>query len=370
MGLLLASVAVTLVVQSAPSAAQPGGISGIVVEESTHLGVAGARVVVGPADESSAPQNRVPETTTDAEGRYAFSDIAPGHYRVSAHKEGFALPVNETVMPVIDLVAGEEVTDVVVTVQRAGVVSGTVLTPSGEPMVNAMVSALLKRLDVVGVPSNSHDQAATAPPDGPPILMPLGSGTTDARGEFRIDNLPAGDYVIAALADPADARSSGAGTTYYPGTTDEAAADAVSVQTGRITAHVDVRLAIVQTYQVAGVVVDAAGAPVANATVILMPDIRNDASLTSFVTRAHSSVQADANGAFVIDRIPAGVYTLESSTADDSAFGATSRSVVIDDGGRPLAGRQRTDAALGPETIAITITGADVSDIRLIVRKP
>jgi hypothetical protein len=278
--------------------------------------------------------------------------------------------VNETVMPVIDLVAGEEVTDVVVTVQRAGVVSGTVLTPSGEPMVNAMVSALLKRLDVVGVPSNSHDQAATAPPDGPPILMPLGSGTTDARGEFRIDNLPAGDYVIAALADPADARSSGAGTTYYPGTTDEAAADAVSVQTGRITAHVDVRLAIVQTYQVAGVVVDAAGAPVANATVILMPDIRNDASLTSFVTRAHSSVQADANGAFVIDRIPAGVYTLESSTADDSAFGATSRSVVIDDGGRPLAGRQRTDAALGPETIAITITGADVSDIRLIVRKP
>lgn len=369
MGLLLATVAVTLVVQG-PFAAQPRRISGIVVEESTHLGVAGARVVVGPADESSAPPNRVPETITDAEGRYAFSDIAPGHYRVSAHKEGFALPVNETVMPVIDLIAGEEVTDVVVTVQRAGIVSGSVLTPSGEPMMNATVNALLKRLDVAGVPANSRDHAAAAASDGPPILMPLGSAATDDRGEFRIDNLPAGDYVVAALADPADARSSGAGTTYYPGTTDEAAADAVSVQTGRITAHVDVRLAIVQTYQVSGVVVDAAGVPVADATVILMPDIRNDASLTSFVTGAHSAVQADANGVFVINRIPAGAYIIESPTGDDGAFGATSRSVVIDDGGRPLAGRQRTDAALGPETIAITITGANVSDIRLIVKKP
>jgi hypothetical protein len=44
--------------------------------------------------------------------------------------------------------------------------------------------------------------------------------------------------------------------------------------------------------------------------------------------------------------------------------------VVIDDRGSPLAGAQRSDAALGPETIAITIAGADVSDIRLIVKKP
>jgi hypothetical protein len=101
-----------------------------------------------------------------------------------------------------------------------------------------------------------------------------------------------------------------------------------------------------------------------------MPDIRNDSSLTSFVTGAHSSVQADTNGVFVFSRIPAGAYIIESPTVDDSAFGATSRSVVIDDGGRPLAGRQRTDAALGPETIGITITGADVFDIRLIVKKP
>jgi len=369
MGLLLASVAVTLVVQSAP-AAPPGGISGIVIDESTHLGVAGARVAIGPADESPAPPNHLPETTTDAGGRYAFNDIAPGHYRVSAHKDGFALPVNETVMPVIDLVAGDHIANVVVAMQHAGVVSGTVLTPSGEPMVNATVSALLKRLDVVGVPTSSRDRAATGAPDGPPILMPLGSSTTDARGEFRIDNLPAGDYLVAALADPADARSSGAGTTYYPGTTDESAADAVSVQTGRITAHVDLRLAIVQTFQVSGVIVDTAGVPVADAAVLLMPDIRNDVSLTSFVTSAHSSVRADANGVFVINGIPAGAYILESPTAGDSALGATSRSVVIDDHGTPLAGGQRSDAALGPETIAITITGADLFDIRLIVKKP
>ncbi|MBW8866346.1 MAG: carboxypeptidase regulatory-like domain-containing protein [Acidobacteria bacterium] len=373
MGLLLASVAVTLVVQSSPSAAPPGAISGIVLEEGSNVAVGDARVVLVLGDEPPASSSRPPETVTDAAGRYAFRNIAPGRYRLSAHKEGFALPVDEAALPIVDL-AGGEVTDVEVLVQRGGVISGTVLSPSGEPIVNASVGALLKRLDLTASPSGLRHPDVTDTPSGPPILMPLGADTTDAHGEFRIDGLPAGDYIVAARAT-VDASAAGdaggaAGTTYYPGTPDEAAADVVSVQTGRTSANIDVRLAIVRTYEVSGLVVDEAGEPVQHATVSLMPDLRDDASLKSLLIGAHSFIQADANGAFAFRGIPAGAYTVASAGGGDVGSAQTSRSIAIDNGGIPFAGQRRSDVATGPGTLAITIADADVSNIRLIVKKP
>jgi hypothetical protein len=373
MGLLLASVAVTLVVQSSPSAAPPGAISGIVLEEGSNVAVGQARVVLALADEPPASPSRPRETVTDAEGRYAFRDIAPGHYRLVAQKEGFALPVDEAALPIVDL-AGGEVTDVVVLVQRGGVITGTVLSPSGEPIVNASVGALLKRLDLIASPNGLRHPDVTDTPSGPPILMPLGAATTDAHGEFRIDGLPAGDYIVAARAivdASAAGDAGGAGsTTYYPGTPDEAAADVVGVQAGRTSANIDVRLAIVRTYEVSGLVVDEAGEPVQHAIVSLMPDLRDDASLKSLLTGAHSFIRADANGAFAFRGIPAGDYTVESASGGDLGSVQTSRSIAIDNGGIPFAGKRRSDVTPSPGTLAITITDADVSDLRLIVKKP
>jgi hypothetical protein len=60
---------------------------------------------------------------------------------------------------------------------------------------------------------------------------------------------------------------------------------------------------------------------------------------------------------------------VESPTGGAAGVGATSRSIIIDDGGTPVAGKYRTDAPLAPGTVAITITDSDVSNIRLVVRK-
>ena len=374
MDVMIACLAFTLLVQGSPTAAQTGRISGVVIEEGTNLPVPGARVMVLPAEASQSPPTDPPETLTDAEGRFVFSNVAPGRYRLGAHKETFAVPVNEALLPIVDVAAGGEVDRVNVPMQRGGAVVGSVLAPSGEPIANAAVTAMLKRLDIIGVPNGRREASSAAAAVGPPILMPLGGGTTDARGEFRIDGLPAGDYIVAAdpAVDSRDADATGsltAGTTYYPGTTDEAAADVVGVQTGQTTAHIVVRLAIAPTYRVSGVIVDEAGMPVENGAVMLMPDTRNDPSLTSFMAGTQRSIQADANGIFVMSGIPAGAYTIESAAGGGIAAVATSRSITIDDAGKPVAGKDRTDAPLAPGAVAIVVTDSDVSGLKIVVRK-
>jgi hypothetical protein len=50
-------------------------------------------------------------------------------------------------------------------------------------------------------------------------------------------------------------------------------------------------------------------------------------------------------------------------------FAKTTRGIVIDSSGTPLAGKDHTDAAPGPGTIAITVADADLSNIKLVVKK-
>lgn len=68
MELLVACLAFTIVVRGSPAAAQTGRISGVVIEEGTVLPIAGARVVVVPADQSQPPPTEPPHALTDAEG--------------------------------------------------------------------------------------------------------------------------------------------------------------------------------------------------------------------------------------------------------------------------------------------------------------
>ena len=60
--------------------------------------------------------------------------------------------------------------------------------------------------------------------------------------------------------------------TFYPGTVDPSAAQPLSIGRGATLNGVDVALLEVPAFSVRGVVVDEAGRPVENASVMLMPD--------------------------------------------------------------------------------------------------
>ena len=287
-------------------------VSGQVIEDGTNTPVADARVFVVLDDERAAPDGSPPEALSDRDGRYRFDTLPPGRYHIAAQKDGFAPPMDPSTMQIFEVAAGQVLDGLTVSLRRGGAFAGRVLDPQGQPIANVGVTALLKRL-------NRNDQPAGVASSGPPLLMPSGQGQTNDLGEFRIFGLWPGEYVIVATAQskfggaatqPAAATTTTA--TYFPGTADVSAAQPVAVQSDETVSDLIIPLVSVPAFKISGVVVDGAGAPVANAMVMLMGGQRGTDLLLSLVVGPPLMSQSDAGGRFTFGDVPAGAYTLRA----------------------------------------------------------
>ena len=127
---------------------------------------------------------------TDVDGRFTFVGVPAGRYSLAAEKKGF-LPIRygqtrhgRSGTP-IALAEGQHMSDLLMRLTKGGVLSGTIIGPSGEPASGIMLA--LKRATVV----NGERKLTEA--------YSSGESTTDDRGTFRIYGLPPGDYVIQAV---------------------------------------------------------------------------------------------------------------------------------------------------------------------------
>jgi hypothetical protein len=138
-----------------------------------------------------------PTTTSDAgvvgdsQGRFFFTDVPPGNYRMEASKEGHTVGYFGQRRPggpstQLTLGVNERRADIKLTLWKFAVISGTVVDEAGEPVVGVGVRAMYR--DVVGGrPAFGNrdmpaDQASTA--------------VTDDRGQFRFPRLLPGSYVV------------------------------------------------------------------------------------------------------------------------------------------------------------------------------
>ena len=83
---LAAALMAALLAQSAPrvhSSIESGTLHGMVTDPS-GAAIRGARVVVSSGD-------FVESASTDATGQYMVTGLAPGHYRVHVHSDGFSM---------------------------------------------------------------------------------------------------------------------------------------------------------------------------------------------------------------------------------------------------------------------------------------
>jgi hypothetical protein len=116
---------------------------------------------------------------TDLNGRFEFVDLPAGVYAIFFDRlTGFVKPAgyNQTTL------TARQTVDISIRLERTGAIEGRILDDNGDPMLGATVMAIDR----------------TAPAGIPSWGTRLVSAQTNDRGEFRIFNLPAGDYYLAA----------------------------------------------------------------------------------------------------------------------------------------------------------------------------
>lgn len=224
-------------------------------------------------------------TMSDAEGRFQYTNLPPGEYRLSADKSGF-LPMNygarkpgsnQQGSP-LTLAAGQKIDNVKMTLPRGSVITGVILDEFGDPAFNIPVRAVRFGLE------NGHKALTTG-----------GNSTTDDRGVYRIAGLMPGEYLVSVVPNdtvsvaaaqaevirdrvsqinatrlpgeglapppppPPPVSPTGYVPIYYPGTPSGGSAAAVRVGPTEEVSGIDIRLQVIQTATITGKVLSAEG---------------------------------------------------------------------------------------------------------------
>jgi hypothetical protein len=252
---------------------------------------------------------------SDASGHFSIRGVSPGRYRLQFSRSGFvSASYNREsgargYTPLI-LDKGQKLGDILVRAAPLGVVSGRVLDENGDPV--SRVNVQLARLQYM---------------QGRKQLVPGLGATTNDLGEYRAFDVPPGRYYVVAtymrelameMRDfTSESLASGGGgvqtlrirgfteqdqeeyaPTFYPGTTDAAAAVPLDVGPGAQLQNINLRLARTRMVRVKGRV----SPP--GASVMLMP--RDRLTLNS----ASKGAQVDRLGNFEIAGVMPGAYIL------------------------------------------------------------
>jgi len=173
---------------------------------------------------------------TGADGGFRIEDILPGRYHLFVERTGLLESGKHGIRRegrVLNLAAGQELKDLQIRLQAAAVVRGRVTDEDGEPLPNAEV-AVQRQTFISG-----HGR-----------WEQVGAERTNDLGEYRIANLPAGNYyvsvtpapdfknlieaagVAAEPRNPEDKPATSYKTTYYPGTSDRSQATPIQLHAG------------------------------------------------------------------------------------------------------------------------------------------
>jgi protocatechuate 3,4-dioxygenase beta subunit len=323
----------------------------------------------------SSPDIGSKTAMTDSEGRYEFRDLPAGRFSLSASKAGYVAVQYGQTRPFeqgkpIDLAEGQAMDKADFTMPRGSVISGRLVDEFGDPMSEAMVMAMRS---VWG--------------GGRRRLQPTGrSATTNDLGQFRIYGLSPGDYYVSATMRGGPAEmiamemamssmmgggasggpvgsnpNSGYAPTYFPGTSNGAEAQKITVASGQEAGNTDFALLPVRLAKVTGIVLSSEGKPVEGALITAQPKNMDGAGMM-----AGGTGRSDKNGAFTIPSVAPGDYVLQSRSLQITMSGGGDNMVFSARvGGGPDGGG--SDAEVG--SLPIVVTGEDLANVVLVTAK-
>jgi hypothetical protein len=307
---------------------------------------------------------------TGSDGRFHIDGVLPGRYHLFVERTGLLEVTRHQARSegrVITVNAGQEVTDITIRVQAAAVVQGRVVDEDGDPLPNSQVNVLRQNF------ASGHSR-----------WQQVGGERTNDLGEYRVANLPAGNYYVSVSPPPdfkslieasgavkPESKPSGADkpatsyqTTYYPGTTDRSQAIPIQLHPGD-DFPVNFSLTAVPSLSIRGSVV---GLPPHASASILLQSRDFDFTLNG------AEVQKD--GSFAIHDVSPGAYTV-LATVDNAPAPMTARQALqvtnsVDglrlapQSGAWIHGRMRLEtsgsAKLNPGQMTLYLRSADRDD--------
>ncbi len=305
---------------------------------------------------------------TGADGAFRIENVIPGRYHLFAERTGLMdldKQRGHGEGRVLTLTAGQEVKDIHVRLQAAAVIRGRVTDEDGDPMQDAEVTVLQQTF------ASGHTR----------WQQTAGERTNDL-GEFRIANLPAGNFyvsvnpppdlksLIASAGKGSEGKAEKSGnsyqTTYYPGTNDRSQAMPVQLHAGD-DFPVNFSLTPSPSLSIRGTVVNLP--PRTSATIMLQS---HDFNIIQNGAEVHK------DGSFVIHDVSPGNYTITASV-DGAPVPMTARQTLqvgttgIDNlrlspqPGATIRGRLRVEtsgnvARFDPSQIFLTLQSASGDD--------
>lgn len=302
-------LAASAMAQDPPPAARKASISGVVRYAGWDAPVSLASVSTEGAD----------PTVTDSRGRYTISDVPPGRYQLEVVKNG-----NRTLSRQV-VVGGFDLTAVDINFRLNGTLSGRVLDENRQPVAGVIVSVVTKIYYLGQLQSRRSASAAT-----------------NARGAYRIPNIPTGEPVlllatkvaekIAGISDvPEDLkdRQEVLADTYYPNTTALGSAQPLMLRPGQSLDQLDIRMVKSQGYCADGVMTAATPAK-------LDFNLTRTEAVFSRADNPGSAGNPGDDGRFRICNLAPGEYRLTTqgpvpAARADFTFGLTPFSVMDQD---------------------------------------
>lgn len=238
----------------------------------------------------------VEPVVTDAKGLFTFEALAPGSHTLVA-TDGEHAPARSAPVTVAD----QPVRNVTITMKAGGILAGTVVDDTNQPVAYATVR-------VAG--------------DGQQMWMvDARQATSDRSGHFELRGLARTKLKARAESD--------------------AAASAIaSVDLAAKPETKDLRLVLDVKGTIAGIVVDETNQPVAEVQVNAFPDILGGNAPEAISLAGMSSATSDGAGRFTIRGLPDGAYRLRAARASGGMF---------------EWGQQGTPAKTGDKNIKITL---------------
>jgi hypothetical protein len=254
-----------------------GMVAGLVSNAQTGTVIGGAIVTLTPISAlgtAPAAEAGVLSTVSRDDGSFQFEDVSTGSYAIAAERKGFVKNRPGLVVRKLAVPPEGHIRNLVIRLSPEAQIQGRMIDPHGDPLTNTTVKAFT--------------ESATSTVRR---LREAGRAITNATGEYSIDGLPPGKYVL--FSDP----------VYYPSALTLDASLTIDLAPGERARGLVIAFPPDTLQTVRGRVIG----PVENTEIYVVPHSGRLINLGALANR--SAVAAD--GSFQFGGIAAGRYTLQ-----------------------------------------------------------